>query len=318
MIPLFFLFFIILSCSKDEDTINYTAREDMRQFVIGISEWSKDKHPGFIVIPQNGHDLFSKDGEPTGPAATEYLSAIDGAGQEDLFYGYDTDNQATKQEDIDWIAGFLKIGQDHGVIPLVTNYCSDSIKMVDAYKKSDDRGYISFSANHRGLDTIPTFPIFHENNNEIATLKDAKNFLYLLDTQNFTSKEEYISALDATNYDLFIIDLYYEDEQLDSSDIAKLQTKPNGARRLVVSYMSIGEAEDYRYYWKDEWKTNPPKWLGTENPDWPGNYKVQYWDKDWQNIIYGNDSSYLQKILDVHFDGVYLDLIEAFESYENN
>jgi len=47
-----------------------------------------------------------------------------------------------------------------------------------------------------------------------------------------------------------------------------------------------------------------------ENPDWPGNYK--YWNPDWQTVIYGN----LGKILAAGFDGVYLDLIDAFEIFE--
>jgi cysteinyl-tRNA synthetase len=77
--------------------------------------------------------------------------------------------------------------------------------------------------------------------------------------------------------------------------------------------MSIGEAEDYRYYWNPEWKTNQPSWLAEENPDWPGSYKVRYWDKYWQKIIYG----YLDKILTAGFDGVYLDIIDAFQYFEN-
>ncbi len=81
--------------------------------------------------------------------------------------------------------------------------------------------------------------------------------------------------------------------------------------------MSIGEAEDYRYYWQDSWINNPPNWLEDENPDWEGNYKVRYWDKDWQSIIYGNDNSYLKKIINAGFDGVYLDIIDAFEYFEN-
>jgi cysteinyl-tRNA synthetase len=80
--------------------------------------------------------------------------------------------------------------------------------------------------------------------------------------------------------------------------------------------MSIGEAEDYRYYWKPEWKRNPPAWLGKVNPDWPGCYKVHYWDKNWQDIIFGNNSSYLKRILDAGFDGAYLDIIDAFEYFE--
>lgn len=84
----------------------------------------------------------------------------------------------------------------------------------------------------------------------------------------------------------------------------------------MIAYMSIGEAEDYRYYWQTEWEINPPSWLAEENPNWPGNYKVRYWDLAWQEIIYGNDNSYLKKILDAGFDGVYLDIIDTFEYFE--
>ncbi len=80
--------------------------------------------------------------------------------------------------------------------------------------------------------------------------------------------------------------------------------------------MSIGEAEDYRYYWQTSWSTTKPAWLDAENPEWKGNYKVKYWYSDWQKLIYGNDSSYTKKILNAGFDGVYLDIIDAFEYYE--
>ena len=80
--------------------------------------------------------------------------------------------------------------------------------------------------------------------------------------------------------------------------------------------MSIGEAEDYRYYWQPEWSRKPPLWLYEENPDWKGNYKVKYWDENWQKIIFGENNSYLDKILNCGFDGVYLDIIDAFEYFE--
>ena len=85
---------------------------------------------------------------------------------------------------------------------------------------------------------------------------------------------------------------------------------------MVVAYMSIGEAEDYRYYWQSTWKNDKPIWLAKENPNWPGNYKVRYWEEEWQSIIYGNNDSYLKKIIDAGFDGVYLDIIDAFEYFE--
>ena len=79
--------------------------------------------------------------------------------------------------------------------------------------------------------------------------------------------------------------------------------------------MSIGEAEDYRWYWQNSWNKNPPAFMCPENPEWKGNYKVKYWYLSWQEIICGTDS-YLSKILLAGFDGVYLDIIDAFEYFE--
>ncbi|HUY00559.1 MAG TPA: endo alpha-1,4 polygalactosaminidase, partial [Candidatus Deferrimicrobium sp.] len=143
-----------------------------------------------------------------------------------------------------------------------------------------------------------------------------QNFLYLINPSSFPNKTAFLDAIRATNYDLVLIDLFYEEEQLNQTEVASLKVKANGGARLVIAYMSIGEAEDYRYYWQSAWTTNPPSWVEEENPDWPGNYKVRYWDPDWQSIIYGNNESYVKKILDVGFNGVYLDIIDAFEYFE--
>ena len=58
-----------------------------------------------------------------------------------------------------------------------------------------------------------------------------------------------------------------------------------GGKRIVISYLSIGEAEDYRGYWKKEWSKKWPKWIVKENPDWKGNYIVKYWNSEWKNVI---------------------------------
>jgi cysteinyl-tRNA synthetase len=121
-----------------------------------------------------------------------------------------------------------------------------------------------------------------------------------------------LDAVKATNYDLVLIDLYYNEEILTLSDITSLKTKSNGGTRLVICYMSIGEAENYRYYWGGLNKDLIYK----ENPDWAGNFSVRYWEPAWKEIIYGNDQSYTKKIINTGFDGVYLDIIEAYEYFE--
>ena len=127
-----------------------------------------------------------------------------------------------------------------------------------------------------------------------------------------------IAGLDV---DLVVIDYSRDGEDATAfkpADIARMKQRPGGGQKLLISYMSIGEAEDYRYYWRPEWAkgSGRPAWLDELNPDWEGNYKVRYWDPAWQSVILGNSGAYLDKIVAAGFDGVYLDIIDAFEYWE--
>jgi len=290
----------------------------MRNFVKDISSYAKAVNSDFAIVPQNGIELVTVEGDFTDYPETNYLNAIDGAGQEDLFYGYDNDNEATPAETTNYLIHYLDVALANNVTVLVTDYCSTHSKIDDSYDKNSEKGYISFAADHRELDNIPNYPSIpiNENGEVITDLSQVKNFLYLINPSQFSSKEDFINAVTSTNYDLLIMDCFFNDDIFSSAEINQLRQKSNGGKRLVISYMSIGEAESYRYYWDDNWLTNPPEWLKEENPDWEGNYKVAYWKKEWQDIIFGNDSSYLKKILDAGFDGVYLDIIDAFEYFE--
>ena len=44
---------------------------------------------------------------------------------------------------------------------------------------------------------------------------------------------------------------------------------------------------------------------------------MEYWNTDWQVMIYGSDSAYLDMIIAAGFDGVYLDIIDAYEFFED-
>ena len=293
-------------------------RQQMRDFVCVISAAAKSADPDFVVIPQNGEVLLTQTGDPNGPVAQEYLEAIDGIGREELFYGYAADDKPTPRAVQEDMSGFLELAEANGIEVLVTDYCW-SRRYVDAsFAGSAERGYVAFAADHRDLDSIPEYParLYNENDLDVLSLSDVKNFLYLINPSAFPDRFAFLAAIAETNYDLLIIDAFFEEEALAPTEIASLKTKANGGTRLMIAYLSIGEAEEYRYYWQPEWKDHPPAWLLEENPDWPGNYKVRYWDPEWQAIIYGNCGSYLAKILAAGFDGVYLDLIDAFETFE--
>ncbi len=86
-----------------------------------------------------------------------------------------------------------------------------------------------------------------------------------------------------------------------------IQNKKQQKRKKIIAYISIGEAEDYRFYWNKY-----AGYLDSENPEWKGNYKVRYWDTVWQKTIL----SYIAEIIDQGFDGIYLDIVDAYQYYE--
>lgn len=297
------------------------AKKEMRDFVIKISEKAREVNPGFEVIPQNGQPVAWDDDENP-ELDEEYISAISGTGREDTFYGTDSkwglaDGNATpakiSQEYMDYCDAY----KNAGITVLSVDYTTgNSEKIKDSFEKNNKKGYISFAATERNLNAIPSYKPYGENSDSISSLKDAKSFLYLINPEDYADSTEFVNSLAQTNYDVLIIDLFCNEEMLTKQDISLLKKKANGGSRLVICYMSIGEAEDYRWYWKKEWKRNKPDFLCAENPDWDGNYKVRYWKEDWQKIICGDEDSYLGKILDVGFDGVYLDIIDAYEYFE--
>lgn len=311
LIPISFL----LSCaSSTPKEINY--REEMRDFVIEIAEFARVQDPDFIVIPQNGHDLLVTKEEEI---ATEYLSTIDGLGQESLIFGYYGDNTNTPFDSREYLLQFLKTAKSDGKTILVTDYASEDQKSKRSYELNAINGFLSFSAPERELTYIPDSSEFikNENGKDIRTLTDAKNFLYILNYENYETKQELLSALSSTNYDIFIMDAFFNEHTFTKEDLDQIRIKADGGRRLLISYMSIGEAEEYRFYWDNDWVIAELKWIEEENPDWPGNYKVRYWNKDWQKLIYGTKNSYTQKIINAGFDGVYLDIIDGFWYFEN-
>ena len=110
------------------------------------------------------------------------------------------------------------------------------------------------------------------------------------------------------------------DEPWTSADLAAIRVGRDGRR--VIAYLSIGEAEDYRAYWRREWGANrdgkpdaaAPAFLVAENPDWKGNYRVKYWHADWQQIILAD----VDRIMAAGFDGLYLDIVDGFETFERD
>jgi cysteinyl-tRNA synthetase, unknown class len=129
-------------------------------------------------------------------------------------------------------------------------------------------------------------------------------------------------VLAAAPYDVLVIDYSRDgsdDRALTAADVRRLKVRPDGGQRIVLAYLSIGEAEKYRYYWQPDWETGgalAPPWLAEPNKRYLTNFPVRYWHADWQAIVFRGPNSYLGRILNAGFDGIYLDRVDVHEEFE--
>jgi cysteinyl-tRNA synthetase len=146
------------------------------------------------------------------------------------------------------------------------------------------------------------------------------SFAYVLQADSFAkTKTLAVATLAACGRDWIILDAVFDGETAwDRADLDALRRGRSG--RKVLAYLSIGEAENYRAYWSKEWvsrgKLTPaaPTWLGVENPEWAGNYRVKYWNAAWQKLML----TAIDEAMARGFDGVYLDIVDGFETFERN
>lgn len=148
-----------------------------------------------------------------------------------------------------------------------------------------------------------------------AALSAPRSFAYVLQAERLGNGQRSVAieTLAQSGRDWIILDASFSGDDSGHwtpEELQALRTARPG--RKIFSYLSIGEAENYRSYWKKSWSQKPPPFLGRENPDWPGNFTVHYWHPDWQRLILAS----LDSILAQGFDGIYLDIVDAFERFE--
>jgi uncharacterized protein (TIGR01370 family) len=122
-------------------------------------------------------------------------------------------------------------------------------------------------------------------------------FLYQLQNESY-------SLLSSQSFKVAVVDM--DDANLTASQVNTLHTQG----KTLYTYLSIGEAEDYRDYWIDgNWSQQKPSFVLGENSDWPGNYSVKFWDYTWQSIMFGRVADAVAN----GYDGMYLDIVDAYE-----
>ncbi|MFZ0389073.1 MAG: hypothetical protein WAN36_01335 [Calditrichia bacterium] len=184
-------------------------------------------------------------------------------------------------------------------------------------------------------------------------------------------RKAYIEQLAASKWDVFYIDAHFDMSSLTREEVETLKWKPQGGRRQVIAYLSIGTTESYRWY-ADPVMLKPgtrsflrgtvengkfiparKRFGRSDIPNWLlwAAYRGQYasestpiwWHPEWRDIIVRGGSPYknpgfnhsqfpegrssIDRIVDMGFDGVYLDNVsratsspdkwDALQAYNN-
>ncbi|MBW8012920.1 MAG: hypothetical protein FVQ83_17015 [Chloroflexi bacterium] len=150
-----------------------------------------------------------------------------------------------------------------------------------------------------------------ESPQQVGSLGEIEQWLYLIDVN---LDQGTVNEIAASSYDMLVIDFIISESENRDYPLAEVIAQWHSAAhpKLVLAYIDIGEAESYRTYWQPDWQVGDPEWIAGDDPDgWEENYPVAFWWDEWREIWLG-EAGYLQGILDVGFDGVYLDWVEAY------
>ncbi len=131
------------------------------------------------------------------------------------------------------------------------------------------------------------------NINHVADLFEVSNWLCV-----YSGAE----AEDIVNTEFDLVDI--DPDGFTPNDIFNMKNSD----KIVIAYISIGEAEEYRYYWDPN-----ADYLLEENPDWPECWYVDYSSKEWQDLII---NEYIPQIKEKGFDGLYLDTVDTYHFEE--
>ena len=281
-------------------------RQAMRKLVGNLSRVGRQLKRNFVVIAQDGLELLEQtDAVDTTRevAASNYIRALDGVLVKGLFYRppppgkkglfVPTDKKLRAE-----LVRLADLGKGRGLRVMVTDFVGDNKSAGESLKQNIARGYVPFAVSGRGFafDRIPRFPSrpVNENPANITGLSHARNFLYLRDSSQYDRQEEFVVALNNTNYDAVIVDVFHRGRRaFTKRSVDAMKFKKLGARRLVLAYMNIGEAETFRYYWKQNWREGSPPWIAAPVAGNPDKFYVQYWHPQWQKLLAGDNKSYL-------------------------
>jgi cysteinyl-tRNA synthetase len=126
-----------------------TAAQEMAGLVAAIGAHARSGGARFYLFPQNAPELAG--------LIPEYLNSVDGIGQEDVYFDYQEDDQATPQDVTAALERDLDVFRNAGKLVLTVDYADSREHIDEAYARSQAKGYAPF-VTVRSLDRLTVNP----------------------------------------------------------------------------------------------------------------------------------------------------------------
>jgi cysteinyl-tRNA synthetase len=195
---------------------------------------------------------------------------------------------------------------------------------------SPDGRWVAFESHRRALDEDSPSDLFlieapaalsaaasvpAQAGTRPMALGDVKTWMYQIQE---LEADRAVGALARSPYDLLVVEPTATVKDSEAFDMRGMVAALHAGKpgRLVLAYLDVGEAEEYRTYWEKGWRPptrrrvgNPPFMLLPDPDGWAENYVVAYWDEQWQALMCREAG----RLMEAGFDGLYLDWVEAYD-----
>jgi uncharacterized protein (TIGR01370 family) len=128
---------------------------------------------------------------------------------------------------------------------------------------------------------------------------------WMIQLDSYTNR---LASIKASGFQMAVVD--YSSDGTNPGKWTRTEVKDAKSNKQLLAYISVAQAEDYRYYWSSSYKVGSPSWITAASPSYSGQYLIDYSSSEWQSIILG----YVAKIIYQGFDGAYLDNVNVYNN----
>ncbi len=299
-------------------------RQEIRDIIQTLSSYTKELNPNFIFAIKGGEELFFKTEWEKKLSELQIAEENNDITEEEIFLRNmfnppppQAPVGSEKKDYLKSIDGWITIDLNcaNRLLPAKTTQTLQdyNIPIFSAENCQNFQEQTDYPSNYFFAKKVSTTPPNHNTIDNIYSLDQAKNISFIIDNSQYNSKAQELKDIRNNNYDIIVINPFFRKNIVFSKqEIEQMKIKKIGGKRLILAYFNMSVINDEMYFWKRDWKLSHPIWIRLLSPFSKEDYVVEYWAKEWHNII----NEYTQSVMRLGFDGILIDGLDYHFLFE--